>query len=57
MSKTIKKHARGIIDAMKNNLNNGIAEGFNNKIKTIFKKSYGLKTDKYRSTMVYLMVG
>ncbi len=57
MSKTIKKHAQGIIDAMKNNLNNEIAEGLNNKIKTTFKKFYGLKMDKYRSIMVYLMVG
>lgn len=57
VSKTIKKHAQGIIDAMKNNLNNEIVEGLNNKIKTTFKKFYGLKMDKYRSIMVYLMVG
>lgn len=42
---------------MKNGLNNGVAEGLNNKIKTAFKRAYGLKTEKYRNTMIYLMAG
>lgn len=57
VSKAIKKHAQGILEAMKNDLNNGVAEGLNNKIKTAFKRSYGLKTEKYRNTMIYLMAG
>ena len=57
VSKAIKKHAQGILEAMKNGLNNGVAEGLNNKIKTAFKRSYGLKTEKYRNTMIYLMAG
>jgi transposase len=57
VSKAIKKHAQGILEAMKNGINNGVAEGINNKIKTAFKRSYGLKTEKYRNTMIYLMAG
>jgi transposase len=57
VAKTIKKHSQGILEAIKNGLNNGVAEGLNNKIKTAFKRSYGLKTEKYRNTMIYLMAG
>ena len=57
VSKAIKKHSQGILEAMMNGLNNGVAEGLNNKIKTAFKRSYGLKTEKYRNTMIYLMAG
>ena len=42
---------------MGSNVNNGIVEGLNNKIKTGFKRAYGFKTKKYRNTMIYLMAG
>jgi transposase len=57
VAKTIKKHSLGILEAMKNGINNGVAEGLNNKIKTACKRSYGIKTEKYRNTMIYLMAG
>ncbi|WP_394697765.1 transposase [uncultured Methanomethylovorans sp.] len=34
VSKAIKKHALGILEAMKGDLNNGVSEGLNNMIKT-----------------------
>ena len=46
-----------IMEAIKRNLNNGVVEGMNNKIKTAFKRSYGFKTEKYRNTMIYLVAG
>ena len=57
LAKTIDKHYSGILEAIKSKLNNGIAEGLNNKIKTAFKRSYGFKTEKYRNTMIYLVAG
>jgi transposase len=45
------------MEAIKSNLNNGVVEGMNNKIKTAFKRSYGFKTEKYRNTMIYLVAG
>lgn len=57
LGKMINNHYHGILESMKNNLNNGVVEGLNNKIKTAFKRSYGFKTEKYRTTMIYLMAG
>jgi len=57
LAKTIDKHFQGILESIKNNLNNGVVEGLNNKIKTTFKRSYGVKTNKYRETMIYLTAG
>lgn len=57
LAKTIEKHFSGIMEAIKRNLNNGVVEGMNNKIKTAFKRSYGFKTEKYRNTMIYLVAG
>ena len=38
-------------------LNNAIAEGINNKIKTAFKRSYDFKQPEYRDTMIFLVAG
>ena len=57
LAKTIDNHFSGIMEAIKRNLNNGVVEGMNNKIKTAFKRSYGFKTEKYRNTMIYLVAG
>ena len=42
---------------MKNDFNKGVVEVLNNKIETAFKKSYGFKTDKFITTMIYLIAG
>lgn len=57
MAKMVDRHFHGILEAMGSNVNNGIVEGLNNKIKTGFKRAYGFKTKKYRNTMIYLMAG
>ena len=55
--KTIKRNFNGIINAIKFDLSNSVAEGINNKIKTAFKRSYGFKSDEYRDTMIFLVAG
>lgn len=57
LAKMIKRNSHGILESIKGNISNGVVEGLNNKIKTAFKRSYGLKTEKYRNTMIFLMVG
>ena len=57
LGKMINNHYHGILESIRSNLNNGVVEGLNNKIKTGFKRSYGFKTEKYRETMIYLMAG
>ncbi|EQD26282.1 transposase, IS204/IS1001/IS1096/IS1165 family protein [mine drainage metagenome] len=54
---TLKRHFKGIISAIMLNLNNAVAEGINNKIKTAFKRSYGFKSDEYRDTIIFLVAG
>lgn len=57
LAKMIKRNSYGILESIKQNISNGIVEGLNNKIKTAFKRSYGLKTEKYRNTIIFLMAG
>jgi transposase len=57
VSKAINKHAQGVLEAMKNELNSGIAKELSNNVKTAFKRSYCLKKEKYRNTMIYLTAG
>ncbi|MGC8608912.1 MAG: transposase, partial [Thermoplasmata archaeon] len=47
----------GIINAIKLDLSNSVAEGINNKIETVFKRSYGFRFDEYRDTMIFLVAG
>ncbi len=54
---TVHKHSYGILEAIRAGLDNSVAEGLNNKVKTVVKRSYGFKTVKYRNTMVYLVAG
>jgi transposase len=54
---TVRKHSYGILEAIRTELDNSIAEGLNNKIKTVAKRSHGSKTAKYRNTMFYLVAG
>ena len=57
LAKTIKKHFYGITEAIRTGLSNSVAEGLNNKVKTVVKRSYGFKTAEYRNTMIYLVTG
>jgi hypothetical protein len=53
----LKKHFYGITEAIRTGLSNSVAEGLNNKVKTVVKRSYGFKTVEYRNTMIYLVTG
>ncbi|ABE51238.1 ISL3-like element ISMbu4 family transposase [Methanococcoides burtonii] len=57
LAKMIKRNSHGILESIKGNISNGVVEGLNNKIKTAFKRSYGLKTEVYRNKMIFLMAG
>ncbi|WP_165078053.1 ISL3 family transposase, partial [Methanogenium sp. MK-MG] len=57
LAKMIKRNSYGILESIKGNISNGVVEGLNNKIKTAFKRSYGLKTEVNRNTMIFLMAG
>lgn len=57
LAETVHTHSYGILEAIRTGLNNSVAEGLNNKIKTVVKRSYGFKTAKYRNTMIYLVAG
>nr|WP_321417302.1 hypothetical protein [uncultured Methanomethylovorans sp.] len=50
-------HTQGILEAMKNDPNNGVAEGLNDKIKTTLKRSFVIKAEKCRINMIYLLTG
>jgi len=57
LAETVHKHSYGILEAIRTGLDNSVAEGLNNKVKTVVKRSYGFKTAKYRNTMIYLVTG
>lgn len=57
LAETVHKHSYGILEAIRTGLDNSVAEGLNNKVKTVVKRSYGFKTVKYRNTMIYLVAG
>ena len=55
LGKTMKRHLNGILKAIKSGINSDVVEGLNNKITTAFKRSYGIKAEKYRDTIIYLV--
>ena len=57
LGKTMKRHLNGILEAIKSGINSAVVEGLNNKIRTAFKRSYRLKAQKYRDTIIYLVAG
>ena len=57
LAKMVKRISQGILESIKQGISNGVVEGLNNKIKTAVKRAYGLKTEKYRNTMIFLMAG
>ena len=57
LAETVHTLSYGILEAIRTGLNNSVAEGLNNKVKTVVKRSYGFKTVKYRNTMFYLVTG
>ena len=57
LGKTMKIHLNGIFEAKTSKINSAVMEGLKNKIRTVLKRSYGLKAQKYRYTIIYLVAG
>ena len=57
LAKTIKKHLKGIIEAIKSGINPAVVEGLNNKIRKAFRLSYGFKVQTPSDTIIYLVTG
>jgi transposase len=51
------RHLDGIMESIRPGINSAVVEGFNNKIRTVFKRSYGFKAKEYRDTIIYLVAG
>jgi len=49
------RHLDGIMESIRVGRNSAVVEGFNNKIRTVFKRSYGFKAKEYRDTIVYIV--
>ena len=49
---TYRRWIKGILNAFKYNLSNGVTEGFNNKIKVLKRNSYGVKNFKRFRTRI-----
>ena len=52
VAKTYRHWAKGILNAFKYNLTNGVTEGFNNKIKVLKRNAYGIKNFKRFRTRI-----
>ena len=57
LAKTMKRHIEGILEAIRLGINSTVVEGFNNKTRTAFKRSYGFKDQKYRDMIIYSVAG
>lgn len=54
VGKTYRNWYRGILNAFKYNLTNGVAEGYNNRIKVIKRTSYGFRDfDRFRKRILH----
>ena len=52
VASTYRRWAKGILNAYKYNLSNGVTEGFNNKIKVLKRNSYGIRNFKHLRTRI-----
>ena len=54
LGKTVKRHIKGILAAIRSGINSAVVEGLNNKSRTAFKRPHGFKDQEYRDTIIYL---
>ena len=47
MAKTLATHATGILNWWEHRISNGRMEGINNKVKTMLRKHYGLRDERF----------
>jgi len=57
LSRTIRRHIDGILAYVKIGLNNGLAEGINNKIRLIIRRAYGFRNVEALKAMILLCCG
>lgn len=53
VGKTLRLHARGILNWWEHRISNGRMEGINNKIKTLLRQTYGLRDERYFTLKLY----
>lgn len=57
LAKTIRKHRDGILEYVRERLNNGRVEGLNGKTRTITRRSYGFHSASALIAMIFLCCG
>jgi transposase len=57
LGRTIKKHKDGILAYVETGLSNGVAEGINNKIRSIIHRAYGFRNLGALRAMIFLCCG
>ncbi|PRQ02666.1 hypothetical protein ENSA7_54950 [Enhygromyxa salina] len=57
LGKTIRKHRAGILEYVRDRLNNGRVEGLNGKTRTITRRSYGFHSASALIAMIFLCCG
>lgn len=57
VAKTIRKHMDGILEYVRTRLNNGLAEGINNKVRAITKRAFGFHDATSLISMLFLCCG
>lgn len=57
LAKTIRKHSDGILEYVRDRLNNGRVEGLNGKTRTITRRSYGFHSASALIAMIFLCCG
>jgi transposase len=57
LAKTVRKHRDGIIEYVRDRLNNGRTEGLNGKARTITRRSYGFHAADSLIAMIFLCCG
>jgi transposase len=57
LAKTIRKHRDGILEYVRERLNNGRVEGLNSKARTITRRSYGFHSASALIAMIFLCCG
>ena len=50
---TLHRHKKGILNYFKHNITNALAEGINNKIKTMKRQAYGFRDIEYFKLRLY----
>ena len=55
LGKTMKGHIEYIPETIRSEINSAVVDGLNNKLRTAFKMSYGLKPWKYRGAIICLV--